>query len=67
MKHVTFLRLFRTAYSKGVAHDPLAARPADQFQALRHVRRLLVLDAGVQILFVSRTITTSMPGCFVGM
>ena len=37
---------------EGVARDPLAPRPGDQLQALDHVRRLAVLDARIEILFV---------------
>ena len=37
---------------EGVADDPLAAGAADQFEALRDVIGLAVLDAGVEVLFV---------------
>ena len=41
-----------TGVGKGVARDALATGAGDQFEALRHFRRLLVFDAGVEIFFV---------------
>src|SRR5690606_10962725 len=37
---------------KGVADNLLGARAADELEPLGHVGRLLVLDAGVGVLFV---------------